>query len=67
MERVKPLLRRFTSIDFGRVVYYTDVADIVAKAGLCVVDDSPVKGSIDNASQTARLIVLTHGASAKNN
>ena len=29
-----------------------------AKAGLAVVEDGPIPGSIDNANQTARLLVL---------
>lgn len=57
-ERVKPLLRRFTSIDFGRVTYYSEVAEIARKAGMAIIEDGPVPGSIDNANQTARLIVL---------
>ena len=58
MERVKPLLRRFTSVDFGRVTYYSEVAQIAEKAGMRILEDGPVPGSIDTASQTARLIVL---------
>ena len=58
MERVKPLLRRFTSVDFGRLTYYKEVADIAAKAGMTILEDGPVPGSIDNARQTARLLVL---------
>ena len=57
-EKVKPLLRRFTSVDFGRVTYYKEVADIAAKAGMQILEDKPVPGSIDNANQTARLLVL---------
>ena len=64
-ERIKPLLRRFTSIDFGKVVYHKEVLEIVEKAGMHLVEDAPVPGSIDNASQTARLLVLKPGASAK--
>jgi len=63
MERVKPLLRRFTSVDFGRVTYYKEVAEIARKAGMTIVEDAPVPGSIDNANQTARLIVLKAGKS----
>lgn len=63
MERVKPLLRRFTSVDFGRVHYYDEVAQIAAKAGMTILEDGPVPGSIDNANQTARLIVLRAGKS----
>lgn len=57
-EFVKPLLRRFTSIDFGRVTYHKQVADIVAKAGMTIIEDNPVPGSIDTTAQTARLLVL---------
>merc|ERR1711998_807751 len=45
-EVIKPLLRRFTSIDFGKVTYYKEVQEIVAKAGLKIVEDAPVPGSI---------------------
>ena len=58
MERLKPLLKRFTSIDFGRVVYYSQVQEIVERAGMLILEDQPIKGSIDNASQTARMLVL---------
>ena len=57
-ERVKPLLQRFTSVDFGRVTYFTEVAEIARKAGMTILEDGKVPGSIDNPSQTARLIVL---------
>jgi len=65
MERLKPLLRRFTSVDFGKVFYHAEVQSIVAKAGMQVVEDNPVSGSIDNAAQTARLIVLKPTAATK--
>ena len=58
MERLKPLLRRFTSVDFGRVTYYSEVQQIAEKAGMKILEDGPIAGSVDNASQTARLIVL---------
>jgi len=65
MERLKPLLRRFTSVDFGRVTYYSEVKEIVAKAGMQILEDGPIAGSIDNASQTARLIILKPTAASK--
>ena len=52
------MLRRFTSVDFGRLTYFAEVARIAAAAGMEVVEDAPVPGSIDTASQTARLVVL---------
>mmetsp|Transcript_12997 Transcript_12997/g.30674 ORF Transcript_12997/g.30674 Transcript_12997/m.30674 type:complete len:86 (+) Transcript_12997:20-277(+) len=60
--RLKPLLRRFTSVDFGRVTYAAEIAQIAEKAGLHVIEDSPVPGSIDTRWQTARLVVLGQGA-----
>ena len=62
-ERVKPLLRRFTSVDFGRVTYYKEVANIARKAGMSIIEDGPIPGSINSASQTARLLVLKPGKS----
>lgn len=61
MERLKPMMQRFTSVDFGRVTYYTEVAQIAEKAGMTILEDGPVPGSIDNKNQTARLIVLKPG------
>ena len=46
MARLKPLLRRFTSVDFGRVTYAAEVAQIAERAGLHVIEDAPVPGSI---------------------
>jgi ubiquinone/menaquinone biosynthesis C-methylase UbiE len=56
MERVKPLLRVLTTVDFGVVTYHSQVAEIVAAAGLSIVEDKPVEGSIDTYFQTARVI-----------
>ena len=58
MERLKPILRRFTSVDFGRVVYYSQVQQIVSKAGMQILEDNPIPGSIDTPAQTARLLIL---------
>ena len=60
-ERVKPLLRKFTSIDFGRVIYKTEVQAIAAKANMKIIRDVPINGSINNANQTATLLVLKPG------
>mmetsp|Transcript_5388 Transcript_5388/g.10585 ORF Transcript_5388/g.10585 Transcript_5388/m.10585 type:complete len:242 (-) Transcript_5388:79-804(-) len=61
MARLKPLLRRFTSVDFGRVAYAADVQTMAARAGLVVLEDSPLPGSVDTGWQTARLVVLGQG------
>ena len=55
---VKPLLKFITSVDFGQLHYHSAVADIVKRAEMTIIVDEPIKGSIDNAAQTARLIVL---------
>ena len=60
--RLKPMLRRFTSIDFGRVVLAAEIAEIAERAGLHVIEDAPVPGSIDTRWQTARLVVLGQGS-----
>lgn len=55
---LKPLLRHVTSVDFGRLTYHSEVAEIVERAGMELVEDAPVAGSIDNGWQSARLLVL---------
>ena len=60
--QLKPMLRRFTSIDFGRVVLAAEIAEISERAGLHVIEDAPVPGSIDTRWQTARLVVLGQGS-----
>jgi len=56
MERVKPLLHVLTTVDFGVVTYHSQVAQIVAAAGLVIVEDKAIPNSIDTRFQTARLI-----------
>mmetsp|Transcript_32468 Transcript_32468/g.73594 ORF Transcript_32468/g.73594 Transcript_32468/m.73594 type:complete len:233 (-) Transcript_32468:54-752(-) len=58
MEKVKPMLKYLTTIDFGRLTYRSDVDRIVESAGMEVVEDKPVPGSIDTKAQTARLLVM---------
>ena len=62
MARLKPLLRRFTSIDFGRVVLAAEISELAERAGLHVIEDAPVPGSIDTRWQTARLVVFGLGS-----
>ena len=57
-ERVKPLLRLLTSVDFGQLVYHSEVSAIIHRADMTIIEDEPIKGSINNASQTARVIVV---------
>lgn len=58
MAHMKPLLRFLTSVDFGQLTYHADVTTIVKKAGMTIIDDRPIKGSIDTAAQTARMIII---------
>ena len=39
-----------------------EIAQIAEKAGLHVIEDAPVPGSIDTRWQTARLVVLGQGS-----
>ena len=58
MARIKPFLRFLTSVDFGQLVYHSEVEAIIQRANMTIVEDAAIKGSIDNAMQTARLIVV---------
>lgn len=58
MERVKPLLKHLTTVDFGKLTYRWEVQRIIDDAGMEVLEDAPVPGSIDTKAQTARLIVV---------
>ncbi len=59
MAVVKPWLRTLTTIDFGNLVYKTQMDTILASTGFRVLRDEPVPGSINTRHQTARLIVLS--------
>jgi len=39
-----------------------EIAEIAERAGLHVIEDAPVPGSIDTRWQTARLVVLGQGS-----
>lgn len=61
-EVVKPWLQTITTIDFGKVTYRTEMEAIISRAGLTILEDGPVAGSISTAWQTARMYVLEHRA-----
>jgi ubiquinone/menaquinone biosynthesis C-methylase UbiE len=65
MAVLKPLLRWVTTVDFGRLTLYAQAAQIVADAGMEIIEDAPVPGSIDTSAQTARLLVLRPGGVAQ--
>mmetsp|Transcript_6356 Transcript_6356/g.6910 ORF Transcript_6356/g.6910 Transcript_6356/m.6910 type:complete len:233 (-) Transcript_6356:239-937(-) len=58
MERLKPVMKYATTVDFGRVTYRADVQKIIEAAGMEVLEDKPVPDSIDTKAQTACLIVV---------
>lgn len=59
MAAIKPLLKYVTTIDFGQLTTLADLDKIIADAGVFdVVENGPIPGSLDTASQVARLIVL---------
>mmetsp|Transcript_41178 Transcript_41178/g.74403 ORF Transcript_41178/g.74403 Transcript_41178/m.74403 type:complete len:267 (+) Transcript_41178:56-856(+) len=58
---VKPLLKYVTTIDFGQLTTEADLDQLLKRAsesGFKVLENSPIKGSIDTPLQTARLIVM---------
>lgn len=58
MEVLKPLLKYFTTIDFGKLTYLQEVDQYCQDSGLEVVERNKIPGSIDNYFQAAYLIVL---------
>jgi ubiquinone/menaquinone biosynthesis C-methylase UbiE len=54
VERVKPLLKKITTIDFGKVTYEADFMRVLSEAGVEVVENA-VLGRLRN--QSYRLIV----------
>jgi SAM-dependent methyltransferase len=56
VEWVKPLLRRLTSIDFGRVTYEDDFRAVLAAAGVAIEEMRTLHGG---ARRSGRLVVGT--------
>jgi ubiquinone/menaquinone biosynthesis C-methylase UbiE len=54
---VKPWIKYLTTIDFGRAMVATECARIVETAGLRVVQRQNIAGSVDNALQSAILLI----------
>lgn len=64
MERLKPMLKRLTTVDFGTVTYEADFLDVVGKAGLAVEENAELGRS---RGMSYRLVVgrPASGASAE--
>merc|ERR1712039_171652 len=60
-EWFRSILKNTTQIDWGRVTYHADLQELTKKAGLEIVEDVPISGSLkdkpDTRKQTARLVV----------
>lgn len=54
----KPLLRFVTTVDFGKLTTEHDLARVLQDAGLEVLANAPLAGSVDVPWQVARLVVL---------
>ena len=57
---LKPLLKYLTTIDFGNLIYETELFELLKKSNMKIVSNEIIKKSIisDNYWQAARLFVL---------
>ena len=58
LERLKPLLRFLTTIDFGKVTYLPEFEAAVAAAGLAIEDSGLVPGTKQGKFSSFRIFVL---------
>ena len=58
MRVVKPLLRYFTTVDFGKLTSTEEAERIFRDSELELVEHKPVAGSVDTVFQTAFRTVL---------
>jgi hypothetical protein len=54
MEKVKPMLKTVTTIDFGNVTYEADFLKTLSEVGVEVIENTKMKA---NRSRSYRLIV----------
>lgn len=59
LEKVKPLLKFLTTIDFGNVTYEKDFIQTFAKAALKIEQNIPISGNAFNSSRTFKLIIAS--------
>ncbi len=57
-ELTKPLLRFFTTIDFGQVTYEAEFQADVSSAGMEIVASTILPNRISSSSRQTRLVVL---------
>lgn len=58
LHRVKPSLKWFTTIDFGRLLTTSDILKIYGDTGLKLLEHNVIPSSVDNIFQSAYLTVL---------
>jgi len=64
MDWIKPRLKYFTTIDFGRATYEADFFDLLAKGNLSVKEDRPLKGEWFHSQCRMIVAVTSRPASA---
>merc|ERR1711988_304046 len=55
MERLKPLLKYLTTVDFGKLTYMSEIYRIAEEAGMEISENSVIESSIQTSKQSARL------------
>ncbi|KAK3276377.1 hypothetical protein CYMTET_15540 [Cymbomonas tetramitiformis] len=55
---IKPLMGYVTTIDFGKLTYEADLKRIVADAGMRIVENTAIPGSVDNYFQCAKFVMI---------
>lgn len=65
MEWIKPRLSILTTIDFGKVTYHSQITQLAEAAGLTVVWDEPIEGSLNKTYLTYRLFIMKDSKSIK--
>ena len=55
---LKPLTKYLTTIDFGSLVMEHEIVSTVESAGMKILENSVIPGSVDNAMQVARILVI---------
>ena len=58
----KPLLKYLTTVDFGRLIFQREMLAFVEGAGMRVLENKVISGSVENRWQSARMLVLTPGS-----
>lgn len=58
LQRIKPRLKLFTTIDFGRLLTNSDILHIYDCTGLILVEHDIIPSSVDNIFQAAYLSIL---------